>query len=123
MVDYYLGQMKKSANLGNVKIEQTTVLEDSVLEGDIILSGGLCLFGKIVGNVIAGSRVEVWKGALITGNLSCKELYIAGTVEGNIEAHVLTVDENAVLRGKVEVSRLCLKAEKYDMKQLRLIRK
>ena len=113
--------MKKSASLDSAETKPAVVLEDAVIEGDINLPGGLCLFGKILGNIIAGGRVEVKSGAVVTGNISCRELDIEGTVEG--KTLFLAIGENAVLRGDVETGRLLVRAEKYEIKRLRLVRK
>ena len=45
--------MRKSASQDSTEMKQTIVLNDSEIEGDIILPGDLCLFGKISGNVTA----------------------------------------------------------------------
>ena len=115
--------MKKSASLASAETKPAVVLEDAVIEGDINLPGGLCLFGKILGNIIAGGRVEVKSGAVVTGNISCRELDIEGTVEGTVKTLFLAIGENAVLRGDVETGRLLVRAEKYEIKRLRLVRK
>ena len=39
--------MRKSASQDTTEMSQTIVLNDSEIEGDIILPGNLCLFGKI----------------------------------------------------------------------------
>lgn len=115
--------MRNSACPDSADSKQTIVLEDSVIEGDVNLPGGLCLFGKIRGNVIAGGRVEVMSGAIISGKVSCRELFIEGTIEGDVDTNLLTVGENAVLQGKVETERLLVEGETYEMKWLRLVRK
>ena len=51
--------MRKSASQDSTEMKQTIVLNDSEIEGDIILPGDLCLFGKISGNVTAKGKVEV----------------------------------------------------------------
>ena len=51
--------MRKSASQDCTEMRQTVVLKDSEIEGDIILPGNLCLFGKISGNVTAKGKVEV----------------------------------------------------------------
>ena len=51
--------MRKSASQDCTEMSQTIVLNDSEIEGDIILPGNLCLFGKISGNIIAKGKVEV----------------------------------------------------------------
>ena len=114
--------MRKSASQDTTEMSQTIVLNDSEIEGDIILPGNLCLFGKILGNVTAKGKVEVKSGAVVTGNISCRELEIGGVVEGNVEACFL-IEENAVLKGDVQAGKLLVKAVKYDIKRLRLVRK
>lgn len=123
MVVYYSSKMGKSVNPDCPGNRQTVVLEDSVVGGDINLPGDLCLFGKILGNITAGGRVDVKRGAIVTGNILCRELYVEGTVEGDVNTHSLIIDENAVLKGKAETEKLRVEGEIYDMKWLRLVRK
>ena len=115
--------MRKSASQDTTEMSQTIVLNDSEIEGDIILPGNLCLFGKISGNVTAKGKVEVKLGAVVTGNIFCRELEIGGVVEGNVEACFLMIEENAVLKGDVQAGKLVVRAVKYDIKRLRLVRK
>ena len=113
--------MRKSASQDSTEMKQTIVLNDSEIEGDIILPGDLCLFGKISGNVTAKGKVEVKSGAVVTGNISCVE--IEGLVGGNVETCFLIIGENAVLEGDVQAGKLLVRAVKYDIKRLRLVRK
>ena len=113
--------MRKSASQDSTEMKQTIVLNDSEIEGDIILPGDLCLFGKISGNVTAKGKVEVKSGAVVTGNISCVE--VGGLVEGNVETCFLIIEENAVLKGDVQAGKLLVRAVKYDIKRLRLERK
>lgn len=115
--------MGKSVNPDCPGNRQTVVLEDSVVGGDINLPGDLCLFGKILGNITAGGRVDVKRGAIVTGNILCRELYVEGTVEGDVNTHSLIIGENAVLKGKAKTEKLRVEGEIYDMKWLRLVRK
>ena len=115
--------MRKSASQDTTEMSQTIVLNDSEIEGDIILPGNLCLFGKISGNVTAKGKVEVKSGAVVTGNISCRELEIEGLVGGNVETCFLIIGENAVLKGDVQAGKLLVRAVKYDIKRLRLVRK
>ena len=123
LVVYYLTKMGKSVNPDCPGSKQTVVLEDSVVGGDINLPGDLCLFGKILGNITAGGRVEVRQGALVTGHVRCRELYVEGAVEGNVETRSLIIGENAALKGKVETGKLRVEGEIYEIKWLRLVRK
>ena len=112
--------MRKSASQDTTEMSQTIVLNDSEIEGDIILPGDLCLFGKISGNVTAKGKVEVKSGAVVTGNISCVELEVGGLVEGNVETCFLIIE---VLKGDVQAGKLLVRAVKYDIKRLRLERK
>ena len=102
--------MRKSASQDSTEMKQTIVLNDSEVEGDIILPGDLCLFGKISGNVTAKGKVEVKSGAVVTGNISCVELEVGGLVEGNVETCFLIIEENAVLKGDVQAGKLLVRA-------------
>ena len=115
--------MRKSASQDSTEMKQTIVLNDSEIEGDIILPGDLCLFGKISGNVTAKGKVEVKSGAVVTGNISCVELEVGGLVEGNVETCFLIIGEYAVLEGDVQAGKLLVRAVEYDIKRLRLVRK
>ena len=75
------------------------------------------------GNVTAKGKVEVKSGAVVTGNISCRELEIEGLVGGNVETCFLIIGENAVLEGDVQAGKLLVRAVKYDIKRLRLVRK
>ena len=66
---------------------------------------------------------ELTVGAVVTGNIFCRELEIGGVVEGNVEACFLMIEENAVLKGDVQAGKLLVRAVKYDIKRLRLVRK
>lgn len=114
--------MRKSASPDGSEIKQTIVLKDSEVEGDIFLPGNLCLFGKIFGNVTAKGKVEVKTGAEVIGNISCGELEVEGLVEGNVETCFLVIEENAVLKGDVQAGKLLVRAVRYDIKRLRLVR-
>ena len=115
--------MRKSVNPDCPESKQAIVLKDSVVEGNINLPGGLCLFGKILGNVTAGGRVEVRQDALVTGYVHCRELYVEGMVEGDVDTRTLIIGENAALKGKVKTGKLRVEGEIYEMKWLRLVRK
>ena len=108
--------MRKSASQDTTEMSQTIVLNDSEIEGDIILPGNLCLFGKISGNIIAKGKVEVKSGAVVTGNISCGELEIEGLVEGNVETCFLIIEENAVLKGDVQTGKLLVRAVTFGKK-------
>ena len=84
----------KSTKSGHYRNESDSYVNDSD-RGDII-SPRLCLFGKILGNV-AKIKVKSTKSdfAVVTGNISCRELEIGRVVEerGGL---FLIIEENAV---------------------------
>ena len=48
---------------------------------------------------------------------------MGGAVELKEEACFLMIEENAVLKGDVQAGKLLVRAVKYDIKRLRLVRK
>lgn len=115
--------MRKSASQDCTEMRQTVVLKDSEIEGDIILPGNLCLFGKISGNVTAKGKVEVKSGAVVTGNISCRELEIEGLVGGKRGDLFFNYWRKCRFGRDVQAGKLLVRAVKYDIKRLRLVRK
>ena len=97
-----------------------TVLKDMVVRGDVNSQGGVRLFGRVTGNVKCGGRVEVMSEAMVEGCVESAELYVEGTVGGNVRTHVLEVGEGAVLEGNVEVALMRMRGRRYEMKRVRL---
>ena len=78
---------------------------------------------KVIATNNAPGAIGPYSQAVVTGNISCRELEIEGLVGGNVETCFLIIGENAVLEGDVQAGKLLVRAVKYDIKRLRLVRK
>ena len=70
-----------------------TILAPEIdITGDINVSGNIIVFGKVTGDIVSTGIVNTAKGSRVTGNIKAKSTNISGEVTGNIE-----VEEKAVL--------------------------
>ena len=70
-----------------------TILAPEIdIKGDIDVSGNIIVFGKVTGDIVSTGIVNTAKGSRVTGNIKAKSTNISGEVNGNIE-----VEEKAVL--------------------------
>ena len=70
-----------------------TILAPEIdITGDINVSGNIIVFGKVTGDIVSTGIVNTAKGSRVTGNIKAKSTNISGEVNGNIE-----VEEKAVL--------------------------
>ena len=70
-----------------------TILAPEIdIKGDIDVSGNIIVFGKVTGDIVSTGIVNTAKGSQVKGNIKAKSTNISGEVNGNIE-----VEEKAVL--------------------------
>lgn len=114
----------------------TIIGRNTKLEGRIEAKGTIRLDGELVGDLhVQGSAIIGTKG-LIKGNVYCTNIYVAGTIEGNVDCKeqlrltntsrltgdikvkTFIVDENASFEGKCEMQELkqITKNEKHEDK-------
>lgn len=96
------------------------VLKDTVVRGDMSLPAGLCLYGRVAGNVKSAGRVEVEAGAVVEGGVESRELFVEGRIDGDVRTEVLEVGEGAELKGRVAVARLRMRGRRYELGQVML---
>ena len=96
------------------------VLKDTDIKGDMRLPGGLCLFGRVMGDVKSGGRVDVMAGAVVSGTVECEELCVEGEIGGDVRAGIVEVREGCVVRGCVKTAFLRMRGRRYELKQLEL---
>src|SRR3982750_3006895 len=91
------------------------------VRGDLTTDGTLRIDGRLDGSILRAAMVLIGAGATITGNVSCTEIVVGGTINGNlvaqlrvemeatgvvngdVEADTILVHEGAVLRGHMVV--------------------
>ena len=70
-----------------------TILAPEIdITGDINVSGNIIVFGKVTGDIVSTGIVNTAKGSRVEGNIKAKSANISGEVNGNI-----TVEKKAVL--------------------------
>ena len=87
------------------------------INGDVIVTGDLLIYGKVYGNINSKGTVNSAKGSLVKGNIAAKNASISGRVEGdlnigakvilgtdsylsgNLQAAIITIEEGAKFDG------------------------
>ncbi len=71
-----------------------------LITGDIVSTGGVQVFGRVVGDIHAAHLV-VGKGANIEGNVRAQDVIIDGTFKGTIHGNVVKLQSTAMVEGEV----------------------
>lgn len=106
----------------NTPVEQATIGRSVVIKGEISGAEALYIDGTVEGAVhFDDNRVTIGRNGIVTANITAKEVVIMGKVTGNVEcsdrldiraegsltgdvvASRISVEDGAVLMGKVEV--------------------
>jgi cytoskeletal protein CcmA (bactofilin family) len=105
----------KEQNIPNHKdIVQCLIGEGVALQGDMTITGGLHIDGKITGNITMGdgsaARLTLSSNGVINGNVTVNDADINGQVRGDVHArgHV-TLYPNALIEGDVSYQSLEIK--------------
>lgn len=81
---------------------QTMLSKNSVLKGDLDTAGDVLAEGKIEGGIISHDNVYVGKAAIITGDITARNVLISGVVEGNVNCEgAVSLLSSAKLFGNV----------------------
>ncbi len=64
----------------------SVIAESFQIEGTIKTDVSIEINGKVEGEIISNSAILVGEKAIINANISCSEIVIAGTVNGNVTA-------------------------------------
>ena len=85
--------------------------------GTITATGGILIYGKVIGDVNAAGMVRISQGGIVNGTITAKDARISGTLEGdliatrkvelnnksvlkgNLKAKILIIEEGAVFEG------------------------
>ena len=79
------------------------------IQGDVIVSGSLLIYGKIFGNIKSNGAVRTATGSEVKGNIIAKEVTIGGKVNGDIEAvKKVTLGDTSILTGNLNASTLTI---------------
>jgi cytoskeletal protein CcmA (bactofilin family) len=82
----------------------TLVGESTNFEGNIQSEKTIRIDGRVDGDIKAGENVFVGSSAIIKGNITAKDVYVAGHVEGNVISNgVLKLTSTAKLYGDIQI--------------------
>ncbi|WP_457592161.1 bactofilin family protein [Hydrogenimonas sp.] len=76
------------------------------VQGSLFSEGGVHIGGEVEGDVIAKSYVIVTPGAVVHGKIEARDVYVGGTVHGDIWAIELELYGSAECNGEIEAIRI-----------------
>ena len=94
-----------------------TILAPEIdITGDINVSGNIIVFGKVTGDIVSTGIVNTAKGSRVTGNIKAKSTNISGEVTGNIEVEKKVVlGTTCTLNGNIEAAIITIEeGAKFD---------
>ena len=98
----------KSEILNNEKVD-TIIGPGTSIDGTIKAEGTLRINGNVVGEVIVTGNVVIGSSSVINGNIKAENVYLAGTVNGNITAtNQLQMTSTAKVIGDVDVKNIII---------------
>ena len=68
----------------NFKNVHSIIGADAIIHGNIELSGGLIVYGTILGTITTEGPDRVAKSGSVLGNIIASDIHIGGKVEGNV---------------------------------------
>lgn len=71
-----------------------------LITGNIVSTGGVQVFGRVVGDIHAAHLV-VGKGANVEGNVRAQDVVIDGAFKGTIHGNVVKLQSTAMVEGEV----------------------
>ena len=100
---------------------QTIIAEDVQIDGDIILTGNITIYGEIRGSVSTDGAIQLAKKGKIFGDVKASTIQINGYIQGNVfingpaellskcelvgdlKYKVLTIQDGAQFSGRCEI--------------------
>lgn len=87
--------------------ELSLVGTKTTIEGVIRTEGSIRIDGRLVGDVIAKANAAVGATGLVEGNVTARNISLAGKVNGTVTAYEkLVLEGKSVMRGDVRAARL-----------------
>ncbi|WP_170975455.1 bactofilin family protein [Martelella alba] len=94
----------------NLPPQKAIIASDMQLEGNIIFSGEIDIYGTVQGNIHAEDGViNIMRTGSVEGNIISKELVVDGTVNGICESGAIDVLEHGVIQGALTYETLSVK--------------
>lgn len=87
--------------------ELSLVGAKTVIEGLIRTDGSVRIDGKLVGDVVAKANTVVGIGGVVEGNVTARNVSVAGKINGTVTAlEKLVLEGKSVMRGDIRASKL-----------------
>ena len=87
--------------------ELSLVGTGTVVEGKIKTEGSIRIDGKLVGELHAKANIAIGLGGVVEGNLSGKNVSLAGKVVGTVAAsEKLVLEQKSIVKGDIRAARL-----------------
>ena len=85
----------------------TMIGPDATVNGDVRLSHGLIIYGKVYGDVITKGSVRIAKNGLVQGNVKGSNIRVGGTVIGDVKSDgQVILRKYCVLKGDISYRKL-----------------
>ena len=85
----------------------TMIGPDATINGNIRLTDGLIIYGKVYGDVITKGSVRIAKNGLVQGSVEGSNIRIGGTVIGDVKSDgQVILRKNCVLKGDISYRKL-----------------
>ena len=85
----------------------TTIGADAVFKGELRFEKGLCLLGKLEGQIVSDGNLLIGQGAKLTGDAKVGTIRLDGEVKGNLNANAkVHLSSTARLEGDLQTAKL-----------------
>ena len=79
--------------------------KDIEINGHIDISEDILIYGKIYGNINSTGVINTAKGSIIDGDIKAKNIFISGTVNGNLDIdNKVVIESSGTLNGNIKSS-------------------
>jgi len=102
-------ESKREFNSSIKNIDETIILGNTTIKGDIITDTGIQIYGAVLGNIESGGRVQLV--GKVEGDITGKSVYVTNTTQtGNITAETeVHIKEGCTIEGDVKAEKVFLK--------------
>lgn len=95
-----------------MEVENTplnSIINGTVIKGDITASGDFRLDGTLEGNIQLNGKLVVGDTGIVNGNILCQNANIIGTVNGNLSVkELLSLHSTARVKGDILINKLSI---------------
>lgn len=91
----------------SVDASVTLIAATTVVEGKVQTEGSIRIDGRLVGDVVAKSGAAIGLSGNVEGNISARNVSLAGKLKGSVTAtEKLVLENKSVVKGEIKAARL-----------------